>query len=100
MGDFSFQIFKEHQQTIRSFKDVKQFEAKFQLPENTWENYLDAARKDSVFVTTVPDKIKADLLLIIKSNIARYQWRSTGFFQLMQPSDKTIQKAIETIQKQ
>jgi len=100
MGDFSFQIFKENQQLIRSYKDVNQYGSGFQLPANTWENYLEASSKDSVFVTTVPDHIKADLLLIIKSNVARYRWRSTGFFQLMQPSDKMLQQALQTIQKQ
>jgi len=100
MNDFSFQIFKEHQQQIRSFKNIQQYEAGFQLPGNTWDNFMEAARKDSVMVTTVPEQVKSDLMLIIKSNVARYTWRSTGFFQLMQPSDKVLQLALKTIQTQ
>jgi carboxyl-terminal processing protease len=100
MNDFSFQIFKDNQQQIRSFKNVEQYREGFRLPANTWDNYLSFAQKDSVFVTTVPDEIKEDLMLIIKSNVARYIWRSTGFYQMLQPSDKILLQALQTIQKQ
>ncbi|HSC52089.1 MAG TPA: S41 family peptidase [Phnomibacter sp.] len=100
INHFSFNIFKENQALIRSYKSVHQFDSAFQLQPNAWNDYLQAARKDSVFVTDVSSHIKSDLLLIIKSDVARYVWRSTGYYQLMQPSDKTLLQAIKTIQTQ
>lgn len=97
LSDFSFRLFRQQQAAIKAYKSAGAFAEGWQLPADTWEQLLQKAAADSLPVGPVAPVIKADVLQRIKANIARYVWRGTGFAQVMQPSDRILQKALEIL---
>ena len=100
LGDFSFQLFREHQQAIRRFPSLESYQSGFTLPANTWQRYLQAAAADSIQVpASLPPQVEADILLRIKANMARYVWRTTGVLRILHANDKALQQALLVLQK-
>jgi hypothetical protein len=38
-------------------------------------------------------------MLRIKANVARYVWRNTGLVQILHPTDRYIQQALQILNK-
>jgi carboxyl-terminal processing protease len=100
MGDFSFELFKANQKAIRGFGSPADFDKRFELPSGTYESYLQYAAKDSIKVpASIPQATQQEIMLRIKANIARYVWRNTGLVQILQPTDRYIQQALQILNK-
>jgi carboxyl-terminal processing protease len=101
IGDVSFLLFKQYEPQIKALGDAANFEKKFVLPSQTWDNYLAAASKDSLSMPRqIPPQVKQVILQRIKANMARYIWRGNGFFTVLNANDNTLKSALEHIEKQ
>jgi carboxyl-terminal processing protease len=100
IGDFSFELFKSNQKAIRAFATVADFDKGFALPAGTFESYLQYAAKDSIRIPAkIPPATQQELMLRIKANVARYVWRTTGLVQILHPTDRYIQQALQILNK-
>lgn len=97
ISDFSFQLFQQIKSSLTPYKTASDFIRQYQLPANTWEMYMEKLKKDSVSIPETANSVKDDILLIIKANIARYQWRNNAFYETLQPTDKVLQQALQTL---
>jgi carboxyl-terminal processing protease len=55
--------------------------------------------KDSFNFTKVSSKEKELLTLRLKALLARYKWRNSGFYQVLNNEDPVVKKALEAIAK-
>lgn len=97
IGDFSFRLFQQMKGSLTQYKTPSDFIKQYQLPANTWDMYTVQLQQDSVKISEVSVSVKNDILLIIKANMARYQWRNNAFYETLQPTDKLLQQALQTL---
>ena len=101
ISDVSFLLFKQYQPQIKALGDADNFEKQFTLPAQTWDKYLTAAAADSIAIPSqVAVETKQLIMRRIKANMARYVWRGSGFFKVVNANDKTFLSAIEHLDKQ
>jgi carboxyl-terminal processing protease len=62
-----------------------------------WDELVRYAARDSINLSGISDREKEALRLRLKALLARYRWRNTGFYQVLNSADAVVQKAIETI---
>ena len=98
ISSFAYNFYLQNQTSLKSFKTPNDFINGFTLTEEHWKQFLAAASKDSVNITTISTKEKADLSSQIRSSIARLIWRSEGFFEVINTTDAGLKKAVEVIE--
>ncbi len=99
-GDFSSFVYKyylNNRQQIDQYKSSDDFEKQFNA--GTIWNSLIAAGNDSFKLKSVSIKEKELLQLRLKALLARYRWRNTGFYQVLNNDDPTVKKALWVLVK-
>jgi carboxyl-terminal processing protease len=79
------------------FKAPGDFIKGFTFSEEYWNQFVQAAAKDSVNITGTNEKVKADLINRIRSSIARQLWRNEGYFETMNASDDAVLRSLEIL---
>ncbi|MBL7703771.1 MAG: S41 family peptidase [Ferruginibacter sp.] len=94
LSGFAYNFYLQNQALIKSFKSPPVFIAGFNLSEDDWKRFTEAAAKDSVYFSIVSAKEKLNLTNQIKSAIARQVWGNEGYFEVMNTSDDAFKKAL------
>ena len=99
IGNFGYNFYLQNLAKLKTFKSPDDFIKGFSLSEEDWKQFILAAEKDSINISSTPVKEKADLINLIKSSIARQLWRNEGFFEVMNTADDAIKKSLEILAK-
>lgn len=94
-GSFNNYVYKyylRHRQEIDQFRTAADFTQRF-TSEQMWQGLITETR-DSVNLETVTDREKESLQERLKALLARYRWRSNGFYQVLNQSDAMVKKAL------
>jgi carboxyl-terminal processing protease len=67
--------------------------------EDAWNSLVTAALKDSIDLNKVSEADKNYLKKRIKAQLARYRWRTEGYYEVLNSSDPVIKKALEVLSK-
>jgi carboxyl-terminal processing protease len=94
ISGFAYNFYQQNQALLKPFKTPGDFNRGFNLSEDDWKRFTDAAAKDSVYINSVSAKEKMSLTNQIKSAIARQVWRSAGYFEVMNTTDDAFKKAL------
>ena len=95
ISSFAYNFYLQNQTLLKTFKTTGDFIKGFNLNEENWKQFTDAAARDSITINITSAKEKASLSNQIKSSIARLVWRTEGYFEVMNTSDEGIKKALE-----
>ena len=98
VSSFAYNFYLQNQALLRSFKTPDDFIKGFNLSEENWKQFIEAAAKDSININMASAKEKSSLLVQLKSSIARQVWRTEGFFEVMNTNDEAIKKAMEIME--
>lgn len=99
IGNFSYNFYLQNQVALKSFRTPGDFIKGFVFSEENWKQFVQAAAKDSVNLSIVKEKEKAELTNRIRSAIARQLWRSEGYFEVLNAYDDSIKKSLELLEK-
>ncbi len=99
LNNFVYRNYLEHQQEFNLYKTPKSFEEKYSVDEATLNNLKNYAAKDSINFNLDNAKEKELLARQIKLLTARQIWRTEGLYEVTNPGDETIKKALEVISK-
>jgi carboxyl-terminal processing protease len=99
LSNFIYTYYMQHKQEISQYKTPEQLSQNFKAGEPEWVALKNFAARDSVDLNNVSAKDKADLIKRIPSLIARQVWRYEGYYEVMNTTDKFVQKALEVIHK-
>jgi carboxyl-terminal processing protease len=99
LSNFIYTYYMQHKQEISQYKTPEQLSQNFKAGEPEWTALKNFATRDSVDLNNVSAKDKADLIKRIPSLIARQVWRYEGYYEVMNTTDKFVQKALEVINK-
>lgn len=99
LSNFTYQFYKQNKTALPAYKTSQAFVTSFNLPQNTWNNLVDFAKKDSVNLPVNDSNLKAESLEKVKALLARQIWRNDGYFEVENANDKTFKKALDVIGK-
>jgi carboxyl-terminal processing protease len=97
---FAFDYTDGNRAKFSSYKDATQFDKMFQVTAGMYSDYIAYAEKNGIKyppaeTTTSQQRINE----LMKSYIARNLYDSKGFYPIFLRTDKTFQKALETLEK-
>jgi hypothetical protein len=88
-----------HLPQLNAYKTPADFVKGFILNDESWNQFVTVAAKDSINLTNITAREKADLISRINSSIARQLWRTEGMIEVLNVNDSTIKKALEVLNK-
>lgn len=97
--DFAYTYYLQNTPRLKAYKTPAEFITGYSVDETTWKQFSSFAATDSVTVDKVNSIEKETISKRIKSAIARQLWRNEGYFEVINKEDKTIQKAMEVLNK-
>ena len=98
-NNFVYQYYTGHLPQWEQYKNPADFAARYNNLEEPWQQLVKFAAKDSINLQKVPADDKKEIQDRIKAYLARFRWRTHGYYQVLNTTDKMVQKAMEVIRK-
>ena len=98
MQNFIYRYYVSNLGHFRQYKDPINFASQYQFGEREWQQLQAFALKDSIDLSSVPAKDKAESLQRMEVLMARQIWRYDGYYQVSNLEDKAVKKALEIMQ--
>jgi carboxyl-terminal processing protease len=98
-GKFIYSYYVENKRYFSQFKDPADFNRRYQPGPGTLNSLKDYLEKNSVSMPALPAKDKTELERRIKAWMARQIWRMPGYYEVNNSYDKTVEKALEEINR-
>lgn len=92
-NNYAYHYYLNHKQEMDQYATATDFVNRFNIA-GLLPGLL-TALADSLKPDTITNKEKELLLQRLKASLARYKWRTTGFFQVLNNEDIVIKKALE-----
>ena len=97
MDNFVYMNYLDHEKEFNLFKTPKAFVENYMVNDATLNDLKNYASKDSITFDLNDAKEKAFLEKQIKLITARQIWRTEGLYEVSNPDDETIRKALKII---
>ena len=98
-NNFVYTYYLEHKNQIQQFKDASDYTEHFNNENEMWDQFVKYESKDSIEIKNVSLKDKGSIEKRLKAYLARFRWRTSGFYQVLNSDDKVVQTALEVLQK-
>ncbi|MBM3415569.1 MAG: S41 family peptidase [Bacteroidetes bacterium] len=98
LNQFVYTFYLEHKDELNRFASVTDYTRNFSAVK-LWESIVQKTAGDSLSVSSLSNAEKEKLQLRLKGMLARYRWRNSGFYQVINTDDPVIKKSIEVIEK-
>ncbi len=98
-NNFVYTYYTGHMSEWEKYKSPQDFIINYQNSNDVWQQLVAYAAKDSINLKKIPAKDKAEIQDRIKAYLARFKWRTQGFFQVSNANDKMIKIALTEIVK-
>ena len=96
-NNYVYNYYLQNKQTIEKYTSATDFAIRFNGADII--NSILKAVPDSLKLSSISEREKKLLQQRLKATLARYKWRSTGFFQVLNNEDIVVKKAMEIINK-
>lgn len=97
LSNFVYVNYLDHEKQFNAFKTPKDFEEKYNVDATTLNDFKNYAAKDSISLNLDDEKGRTLLENQIKDLTARQIWRTEGLYEVSNPEDETVQKALHVI---
>ena len=98
-NNFVYDYYLQHKNEIQQYKDATDYTEHFNKENEMWDQFVRYETKDSLDIKNVSSKDKDLLQKRLKAYLARFRWRTSGFYQVLNLDDRAIQKALEELAK-
>ena len=96
LNNFVYTYYIQNKDALAAFKTPQELAKGFTAGEKEWQQLSNFAKRDSIDLTSLDSKAKAELLDKFPAQLARQIWRSEGFYEVSNVNDPMIKKALET----
>ncbi|GAO43267.1 carboxy-terminal processing protease [Flavihumibacter petaseus NBRC 106054] len=97
INNFTYFYYLANADKLKAYQQPQRFVRDFQWTDKDWQDFLRFAKQSGIPVASLTEKDRYFLNQRMKALIARYVWRSEGFFEVMNDGDRAIEKAVEVI---
>jgi carboxyl-terminal processing protease len=98
-NNFVYTYYIKHLPELQKYKSPAEFATKYQNTEDAWNQLVAYALKDSINLKKISAVDKMAVQNQIKAYLARFRWRTYGFYHVANTNDKVVKKALEVIAK-
>lgn len=98
LNNYIYSYYLVHRKEIDQYKTVQEFmngTAGLKL----WDGFASQISTDSMKVAPLSNEDKVLLEEQMRALLARYKWRNSGFYEVLNQQDPVVKKALETIGK-
>lgn len=99
ISSFVYNYYLQHKQQMDVYTSSEDYTKNFTATDDMWNGWLKAAVADSINLSSLNGRKKELLQTRLKALLARFRWRNTGFYRVLNNDDMAVQKALETIKK-
>lgn len=96
MNNFLYSYYLKNKKDFEGYKSAADFVDHFPI-ENAWQAFIRSINID-IARQFPPEQLATDKVYL-KALLAKISWRAEGFYQVINKSDSTVQKAMEVINK-
>jgi carboxyl-terminal processing protease len=97
LSNYVYDFYLEHRSQIDNYPDAGEYNRDFHDNGELWDQFVQYARKDSVDLHGIFIHDRESLQLRLKALLARFRWRNSGFYQVLNSDDTVLKKALQTI---
>lgn len=98
LNSYLYNYYIEHMNELNQYKTAGDYNNNFSVAP-LWDGFVKKTANDSVKAGNLNGIEKEKLQRRMKGLLARYKWRNSGFYQVINADDPAIKKAMETIGK-
>lgn len=91
---FVYNYYLHHRQQIDAYKSAADFAQHFSVSGEMWNEMLTYAAAEKISLKNITEQEKAALSQRLKALLARYRWRTNGFYQVLNETDPMVRKAL------
>jgi len=99
LNKFMYKYYLQQRSELNNFKNTEEFLSGYNNQENAWKALVEFSAKDTIDLKNISSEDKAYVQKRIKAHLARYQWRTEGYYEVLNSFDPAIKKAMEELAK-
>lgn len=99
LNKFVYLYYLQNKSQIQKYSSPEEFIRNFKDDNEMWRQLVEYSLKDTVNLNTVPESDRISLEKRLKANLARFRWRSEGYYEVLNTEDPVVKKAIEVMEK-
>ncbi|HEY8398215.1 MAG TPA: S41 family peptidase, partial [Flavihumibacter sp.] len=99
ISNFTYLYYVANRSKIDAYPNPQEFYQDWKFSESDWNWLRDLAARDSLKLAPFAAADKAFLTERMKALVARYRWRSEGYYEVLNVQDPAIRKALEEVKK-
>jgi carboxyl-terminal processing protease len=93
ISNYVYNYYLAHRQQMDQYKTAGDYLHNFNGMEDMWNGFVAFSAKSNKGISSVNAGEKELLQLRLKALLARYKWRNSGFFQVLNENDKVVTQA-------
>ncbi len=98
LSNFVYTWFVQHKDELSKYKQSTELMSSFKAGETEWNALKNFASRDSIQLSTVSARDKANILKRMPSLLARQIWRNEGYYEVLNKTDDFVQKALQVVE--
>ena len=98
-NNFVYTYYISNMPLWQQYKTPTDFATRYNNTNDAWNKLVVYAMKDSINLNKVPPSDKQAVEERIKAYLARFKWRTQGFYEVANSYDDIVQKAREVVKK-
>ena len=98
-NNFVYSYYIQHLPEWEKYKTPGDFAANYKDSEDAWKKLVEFAAKDTINLTKIPEKDKQEIQDRLKAYLARFRWRTQGFYQVANSNDNMVKTALVDLSK-
>jgi carboxyl-terminal processing protease len=99
VSNYVYNYYLQHKAEVEKYPNAAGFANGFSQNDQLWNGLIQYTAADSIKPGNLAGKEKELVLQQLKALLARYRWRNSGFYQVLNSGDAMVLKALEVMKK-
>ena len=96
-NNFVYKYYIDHLGLFKQYQNPNEFFSHYQNTSDAWNQLVDFAMKDSINLRKIPDTDRVNIQEQMKAYLARFRWRTEGFYEVYNQYDPAVKKALQVL---
>jgi carboxyl-terminal processing protease len=98
-NNFVYRYYLQNKKRIDSYTSPSDYGQHFAYTDDMWNQFIEYAHNDSIDLRSISTAQKQTIQTRLEAYLARFKWRNTGYYELINNRDPVVRKALEIIKK-
>ncbi len=98
-NDFVLHYYLDNKKILDPYPNPKAYAKAFDASKAMWTQFTHWVKKDSVSLSGIPAFEKEKVTERMEAQLARFKWRDSGFYQVINAKDAVVLSALQALKK-